>query len=311
MAAPAAPVVVEGGALAAVTGWLILAVLIWCALFGLQKFYTYTLGAVVRGLAGLIDKAVPFYDLGSSTVGKIDDGVQAAIGAALSAAEANVSRTWAGLTWIVRETGETLELFAHATVEAIHALTHGEIPAQIRANVIPQTVATWQAIGGLGSSIIGLRATVYAQAAALEHDLDRLFGQARAGIDALRRETIPALRRELAGVEADLGRLDRYARGTLDRRLGKVEAKVAGAAVAAGVLAVIARYAPWVRCSNVGKLGRTVCRTDTNLLESLLAGSLLVAGSLSLAQFARELAEPTELVMGGLEGFVRELRRIG
>jgi hypothetical protein len=310
MAAPAAPLVVEGGAVAAVTGALILALLLWATLFGLQKFYTYTLGAVIRGIAHLLDKIVPFYDLGSSTIGKLDDGVQYSIGLALTAAERSVARTWQGLTWIVRETGDTLEFFAHATVEALHAITHGEIPAQVRAQAQPATQAIADLRRSTSATLSTLRAQIATAVHGVELELDRLFGQARAGIDALQRNAIPRLAQELAGVRARVGALGGYVHGALDRRIGRLEGRIAGSAIAAGALAAIYARVPWIRCSNVGKLGRAACRTDTGLLDALLAGSLLIIGTISLEQMARELREPTDLVMSGVEGFVRELRGI-
>lgn len=310
MAAPAAPVVVEGGALAAVTGALILALLLWAVLLGLQKFYTYTLGAVIRGLAHLIDKAVPFYNLGSATVGKLDDGVQYAIGLGLTSAERSVARTWAGLTWIVRETGDTLELFAHATVEALHAITHGEIPAQVKATVASPAKALAELRSSTAASLSAVRSQIAAATRSVELELDRTFGRARAGIDALTRQSIPALHRELDGLEARVAGLGNYAHRTLDRRIGRLETKLAGSALAAGALAAVWARVPWLRCSNVGKLGRTVCRADSSLLDALLAGGLLIVGTVSLEQMARELREPTSLVMGGVEGFVRELREL-
>lgn len=307
MAAPAAPVVVEGGALAALTGFLLLAVLVWASLFALQKFYSYTLGAVVRGLAGLIDKAVPFYDLGSATVGKIDDGVQVAIGSALSAAERNVSRTWSALAWVVRETGDTLELFAHATVEAFHSLTHGEIPAQIRSNVIPNTVRLGQATAALGASVLGLRATLYAQVGGLEARVARAVAAAQAAAGQLRDVDIPALRDLVDAAGARVGALGRYVHGALDRRIGRLEQAVTGAALAAGVLAVIARYAPWVRCSNVGKVGKAICRTDTGLLDALLLGLTVYAGSQSVVRFANGMLAAEDEMVGVLERLIVEL----
>lgn len=308
-AAPAAPLVPEAGALAAVTGALILALLVFASVWALQQAYTYTLGAVVRGLAGLVDKAVPFYDLGSHTIGKIDDGVQYALGTALSHSERNVARTWHGLTWVVRLMGDTLEFFAHATVEALHAITHGEIPAQIKANVAAPAKAIADLRRSTAATLAGLRSDISAAVRSVELELDRVFGQARAGIDSLRRQAIPALHRELDGIEAKVADLSGYARRTLDRRLDRLEAKVAGSALAAAALTAVFARVPWIRCSNVGKLGRAVCRTDTSFLDALLSGGLLIVGAISLEQMARELAEPTDLVMGGLEGFVRELRR--
>lgn len=94
------------------------------------------------------------------------------------------------------------------------------------------------------------------------------------------------------------------------KRLGALERIGLGALAGTAVVAVTRRFG-WVRCGNVGRVGRALCSTDRSLLDSLLSGSLLIVGTISLAQMARELHEPTELVMDGVGGLVRELREIG
>ena len=308
MAAPAAPVVVEGGALAAVTGALILAVLVWATLFCLQQFYSYTFGALLQKLADALD-FIPRVDLGSRTVGKIDKFVQGQIGRALSGAETAVSRTWYALGWLARQTAATVELLAQSTLQAFENLTRADIPTIVKTTVTVPARKLSGEVAALRKQIATAAATVRAQAIALERDLDRTFGLARNGIDALRRIDLPAVRAKAAAAAAAAATLGRYVYGPLDRRLSRLEKLAVGSAVTAGVLAALARFAPWVRCSNVGKLGRAVCRSDARFLESLLANALLLAGSLSLAQMARELREPTGLVMGGLGRLVRELPR--
>jgi len=310
MAAPAAPVVVEGGALAALTGALLLAILVWAALFGLQQFYTYTFGALLHGIKSALN-AIPLVKIGDATVGKIDSFVQAQIGTALSAAEVNVGRTWHALSYVARLTAETVELLAHATLDALDGITRSTIPEQIAGSIAPAATRLAGTVAALRLTVSRMRLDLYARVGTLEHDLDRLFGRAWQGIDKVRADARAQARAIAGGLAADLGALNRYAHGALNHRLTRLEERLAGAAITAGAIAALSRIAPWVRCSNVGKLGRTVCRTETNFLDALLAGSLLIVGTISLAQFARELREPTDLVMDGLEGFVRELRGIG
>jgi hypothetical protein len=45
---------------------------------------------------------------------------------------------------------------------------------------------------------------------------------------------------------------------------------------------------------------------DTDLLESLLGGALLLTSAISLSQLAHELQEPTELVTDAMHRLVRE-----
>jgi hypothetical protein len=61
----------------------------------------------------------------------------------------------------------------------------------------------------------------------------------------------------------------------------------------------------WARCSNVGKVGRRVCGMDASLLESVLADSLLILGTLSLVTFAEEMQDVTEVIARPIQTFWR------
>lgn len=63
--------------------------------------------------------------------------------------------------------------------------------------------------------------------------------------------------------------------------------------------------AGWVRCSNVRRAGRNVCGMDATLLESLLADTLLVVGTLSLVEFAEEMQGVTETAVRPITTFWR------
>lgn len=302
---PAAPVVVEGGALAALTGALLLALLTWATLFGLQQFYTYTLGALLEGLKRLLN--LPFgIHLGSATVGKVDDFVQRQIGRALSEAETNVARTWHALAYVARLTAYTVELLAHSTLTAFHNLTRSEIPTQIVGNVVPRVVKLSLAVASLGIGLAALRIDLLARVGALEHDAERLFGRAWQGIDHLRADTRAKTKALAGGVAAELGALNRYTHGALNHRLTKVEKAAGGAALAGAVVATVARFWPWLRCSNTKKMGKAVCRMDGELLDALLDSTLMVFGTISLLEFAHAMQSVTDESVGAVRGFIRE-----
>lgn len=126
---------------------------------------------------------------------------------------------------------------------------------------------------------------------------------------------VAALAVAVAGVAAlplpRIGRLEKRAKAA-EKRLTRLEKLTLGAVGAAATLAALKRLGlGWLRCGNVTRSGKRVCGMDSSLLDSLLAGSLLLTSALSLQQMARELREPTALVMDGLDTLVSELRRVG
>jgi len=61
----------------------------------------------------------------------------------------------------------------------------------------------------------------------------------------------------------------------------------------------------WLRCSRVGKAGKQVCGMDSGLLDSLLADTLLIVGTVSLVEFARGMQDVTREVVGPIRTFWR------
>lgn len=49
----------------------------------------------------------------------------------------------------------------------------------------------------------------------------------------------------------------------------------------------------WVRCKNVGKTGKAICRAPTKWLENLLLGTVAIFGTISLRVFAKEVYDLT------------------
>jgi hypothetical protein len=168
-----------------------------------------------------------------------------------------------------------------------------------------------------------LRGLVYAATkavAALRSELHRIGGTVASvstgTLPALRRWTVShvhrlehaiddVIPRDIRGLRARLRAAEDAATATL-ARLGKLE-RLLGASALAGALAVaLGRLGlGWVRCSNVSRVGKSVCGMDTQLLESLLADALIVAGTLSLVEFAEEMQGVTELAVRPVSAFWR------
>jgi hypothetical protein len=101
---------------------------------------------------------------------------------------------------------------------------------------------------------------------------------------------------------AEIDKTLKWAKGQIGR-LGKL-ATVAGlVGLVAGSLAKLGNG--WLRCPRVNDAGKKVCGMDAGLLESLLADTLLIAGTVSLVEFAKGMQGITADVAGPIRAFWR------
>jgi hypothetical protein len=110
---------------------------------------------------------------------------------------------------------------------------------------------------------------------------------------------IPLLRRRERALTDSVGRLWHRVKSR-ERALGL------GAVTALFVAAIGRLGLGWIRCRNVGRVGRNVCGMNPGLLESLLADSLLIVGAISIVELARELQRITPDVVDGVRFAIRE-----
>jgi hypothetical protein len=110
--------------------------------------------------------------------------------------------------------------------------------------------------------------------------------------------TIPGLRDQVRGAEDSLGRLWKRVRG---------ETRTIG--ISAGVALVTAALSRLglgrLGCLNRKNALKTVCGMNPNLLESLLADTLLILGTLSLVEFATEMVDVTAAAVTPIQTFWR------
>lgn len=123
---------------------------------------------------------------------------------------------------------------------------------------------------------------------------------------------------EIAGViEIDLPRIRARERALSDElaRLWKW-AHRRGGVIAAGIGLGALAYAlgrlglGWLRCSNVKRAGKRVCGMDHSLLESMLADTLAIVGTVSLVEFIRDAQAVEAVALDALSGFIREMPKV-
>lgn len=80
--------------------------------------------------------------------------------------------------------------------------------------------------------------------------------------------------------------------GALGKKIDSLAKKVAPAALAAAIIATIARSSfRFIRCSRTTKAAKHLCGMDDDLLDSLIAGSFLIVGTMSLVEFAEAMQD--------------------
>jgi hypothetical protein len=112
--------------------------------------------------------------------------------------------------------------------------------------------------------------------------------------------TIPRLRARERTLSDSLGKLWHRVRAN--------EGKLALGAAAALVVTALGRLGlGFLRCKGIRSAGKRVCGMNPSLLEALLADTLLVLGTVSLVEFAKEL----QPITNGSARIIQEFWRVG
>lgn len=129
----------------------------------------------------------------------------------------------------------------------------------------------------------------------------------RRGIDRVSRETGKAITAEGQAWRSGVQTIYRTTRGQAGR-LSNVEKLTVGAGAAFMVGTALRRLGlGWARCTNIGKYGRAVCRTDFDLLEDMILGTIAIVGTVSLVETAKDLQGITEGAVDFTRSLIREL----
>jgi hypothetical protein len=110
--------------------------------------------------------------------------------------------------------------------------------------------------------------------------------------------TIPRLRARERAVEGEIGRLW--------KRVRRERIALGIGAATALFVAVLGRLGlGFLRCKGIRSAGKRVCGMNPSLLDALLADTLLIAGTLSLEEFAREMVGVTSTAVRPITTFWR------
>lgn len=271
-----------------------------CFLLMLYYAYGYSLGALMQLLAkmfrGLTIHLWLVGNVGFGFVGDALDGLDSSIRHYMGV---GISETLAGWHYFLHVSAYTLTKMAdivdgafHDTYGALTTLRRVTIPNLLHARVAP----IWDRIARLEAQIASLphdaRVVVNRPVKVIEQKVDAVAAYA-GGFALPRLGSIP---REVDTLKAKVG--------TLEKALGAVAVgTIAG--VLLGKLGM-----GWLRCSNVSKVAKSLCRLDTALLDALLLGTAVIVSSVSLVEWAELMLSVEDELVAGITGGFRELRGI-
>lgn len=285
------PLVKVARAKATMTGLLVFMVLL-----AMQKTAGQWFGAVVELLRRTTVFGVHIFGWLANAIVAAVGFVEDVLGQAALRVEALPAAWLGGLAAILDYAAFTTAYVAESALDALHTLRHAVIPRLIRAATLP------------------LRLTIHG-VHSVAHITIRELHAAEAALEADLRVALRAAQTALATAEGALDAIPSLdipgAVRSLWRRLSRVEKLVIGGALAGAVVRVLARSLPWYRCSNVNKAARGMCRMNTDLLDALLLGTVVIAGSVSLREFVHECQSFEPEVEAGLRFFIRELHNVG
>lgn len=271
-------------------------------LIALSYAYRYSVGAAIVALANLIGSVrLPSWLGGGRILGfaaddllKVDHAVMNALGTGIEALQATwneaVSYTATAVHWV----GKEIASLSHDTAQAVEGLAKTRLSREAA-----KEIGLLASFGPVGALLITFRKQ-------LAHAEKVAVGEA---VHLIRRaEHDLAVR--AAGLTGALpfpriGRLEREGEAVL-KRLREIASKASPLAAIGLLIAALARIGlGWTRCSNVSKTGKQICGMNPSLLESLLADTLLIVGTVSLVEFAEGMQDVTAEVAPLIRDFWR------
>lgn len=254
-------------------------------------------GVLIRGLLGSLASFLPtLFGIRHSVEHAIDyvgGAVDDALGAAASAAQGVAVQTFNDAWKLTRWVGSAIANLAVETAHGFKVLVTSTIPAAVHDVTEPIT----RRLGAIEARVLG---QIDGAIGRLDDAIAAAKAAAAAAIAAVNRRVRAAEHAISSTIPAELGRVESDIRGwtskqirRLSRRVSRVEAAVGLTALAGVIVTVIAKELPWIRCRNVGKVGRALCGTSTSsldrLLEDALLATTLVVATIDLIELSREL----------------------
>lgn len=285
-----------------------------CAfLIALSYAYNYSIGAFLQLLAHLFDKAVirgPFgLKAGLGFIGdairSIDNNIRAMIGSGIQKTEYAWHRF---LQWNANAfsgIGKVVGEYAHDVGSAFHTLRHATIPNLIHTVTHPLT----QLIHNTITNVTHVRRYVTTQVTHVTKVIRPTVTKTLPEVVKIVRVSAKAIA-AAPGIATTIPRIAlkdvAELRGYTAKQLRRIARTLTPAGIAGLLIAAIGSMGlGWIRCSKVGKFGKSICGMNEQALESLLADTLLIVGTVSLVEFAQGM----QSVIGDIEAPVRRFWR--
>jgi hypothetical protein len=280
-------------------------------LVGLSYGYRYTLGALLQTLVAALDaiRLPHAFGIGGQRIfGVVADGIEKLdhtirhyLGRGVEDMQAAwnscVSYTATAVNWI----GKEIASLSHDTAQAVEGLATVQVPRWVKNRL----AAGLAAIAVLKAEVLTL------EHEALHHiaNVTNVFPQkVRVVYRAIAKPAISAVPKAISKLDwitpaialPDISAVPKAIPGikALERDFGAVKDRlksVARTLTPAGIVGLVAAATlatlglGWLKCSNVGKVGRRVCGLNSQILDSLLAGLVAVFGTIGLVVFAEDV----------------------
>lgn len=304
------PVVVLAPELAAILGLLVTGLILLCLVVAWRN----TIGYLLERLAVAVRVSISVHGIGftlnalGDAISDLDNSVRNALAKALAANQYALNKMLAALAATFQAIGESIEWLAQESLRWNTWLVKHYLPNAISAALGPISAIVYNQRKRIEHFLAHLAGPVTALIHRAEHAVAGLLAR----IGQVERSLQHAIGRAYAhvqdavwprihGIEHDLSALRKWIRKHAKRFT--VAGSVGLVAAVLGKLGL-----GWTRCSKVGRVGKALCRADESWIEGLIAGSLIVAGGLSLVELAEAELAVTGEIAGAVAGTFREFR---
>ena len=186
------------------------------------------------------------------------------------------------------------------TAKAVGALHSAVRALPSTGSVVTKTTTVIKRVNVITTKVVHV-GTIAAHAA--PGALVRTVGAIAGEVEHVIEWDIPKLRARTKALEGRLGRLAHTIRANAK--------PLVGAAFTAALVAALARLgASWIKCNPFKQNAKALCGSHPGWWEDLLAGAVLIAGTVSVVEFVRETQAVETAAMESLASFVREFPKV-
>lgn len=287
-----------------------------CALMALSFGYTYTLGALLRGIANLLGALsipTPFGNISlipvlPALLTDLDNTIRNGLGTGIEYAQYGFNKVLQATAYTLQEIGNGIEALAGDTLGALDELRRVTIPGAIGLVFGPLAKLVYS----LGQRVAALAAQAAEAAMHPGRILSHTIHTATTVYKTVYKTayvTVPAaITKAVAIPGASIGWLEREATG-LEKWVRAHAKDLTVAGIAGLVVGAIAREWPSLRCKNNKSAQKALCGLSPQTFEKILAdfalGAVAIFGTIDLRTLATDYGKLIGAVSGEVTHFWR------